>query len=149
MEFPRIYLAKSVKDSFDSNMLYLFKNIDHEENAPSHYHVALKVSDNQYILLLMLTSQVEKRQRRYEIMNNEKAKGSVVVVDNESITFLEKQSCIDCNDVKLYTAEELSAKIDGDLKFQGTDIDKALRPNLVAAIKNSPLVKPRIKKLIS
>ncbi len=146
---PKSLILCNVNDSFDTNLLYLFKNVTHGEDAKEHFHVALKVSDDQYIVLLMITSQVEKRLNYYERISNQSAKESLIIVNDELVTCLDRQSCIDCNRPDLYTREELSAKIDGELKFVATDIESSLRTTLVDAIQRSPLVRPNIKKMLS
>ncbi|MCK5537684.1 MAG: hypothetical protein KAI79_12720, partial [Bacteroidales bacterium] len=119
MELPNEIVINSILDSYENKRAYLFKSKGIEKE---HFHICLKVNNDSYILLFLVTSQVDKRLQYYKIRNDERFSDTVVVFDNTLITCLSKQSCVDCNQPKYLTRDELFAEISGEVKFIDTDI---------------------------
>lgn len=126
--------------------LYSFKNSKYDSSAPAHYHIAISVNDNTFVLLAMITSQGEKRKDYYK--HNERALQSVVDIDSSDICILTKKSVIDCNQPLYYTREELNLLVDGDIANLEAAISDEIIIKIKEAIQNSPLVKPVVKKAI-
>ena len=61
MEIPSTILTKFMGDSFENAKVYLFKNKNYDKNAPAHFHIALKTNQDEYLVLSMITSQVEAK----------------------------------------------------------------------------------------
>ena len=97
LELPSAILTKFMGDSFENEKVYLFRNKNYDKNAPAHFHIALKTNQDEYLVLSMITSQVEKRIRYYTLTNKSLVK-SVIIIDSNDIDILEKESCIDCNE---------------------------------------------------
>lgn len=146
MDIPLEIVIENIDDSFDTSRVYLFKNKDYAKEAPKHYHISIKIKDDNYILLTLITSQVEKKKRFYELSNPILLNGLVFL--NDTINILDKKSCIDCNQPLFLTKEELSAKVDGNIEFIEVKIDNSLKENVIQAIKNSAMVREEIKELI-
>jgi hypothetical protein len=124
--------------------VFYFENIEH--NRKPHYHIAIKTNNNAYIVLVMFTSQVEKREAHRAA--NPDAYSSLVYADETNFDFLSKKSVIDCNIPIYKTREELMATID-NLQAIPTDITEEFKNEIIEAIKTSPIVRRNIKKALS
>ena len=152
MDIPKNILVQAIQDSLSSQKLYLFKNTSYDGNAPVHYHFAIKTNDSNYIMLTMLTSQVEKKKSYYS--NSQKSLSSLIEISASEISQISNKlcldSCIDCNNPIVQTHEELQAKIDIEsFKYIEANISKELIDRIIMAIKNSPQVRPYIKNLLN
>jgi len=130
-------------DSFENKKVYLFKNKNYDKNAPTHFHIALKTNQDEYLVLSMITSQVEKKLKYYNLTNKSLI-DSVVMIDGSDIDILDKDSCIDCNDPIYSTKEEIESIAIG-LEYVEAKIDKNLRNKIIKAIKSSAKVRDEIK----
>lgn len=148
MELPLDILVNNIEDSFKTLKLYLFKNRDYDKNAPKHYHISIKVKNNNYVLLTLITSQVDKKKRFYKL-SNPKLLESLIIISSDDIDVLSKESCIDCNQPIFLTKEELLAKIDGSIEFIEVKMDMNLKEKIIQAIKKSPMVRDEIKEQIN
>jgi len=144
---PLKIVINNIEDSFEVSKLYLFKNKDYDKNAPKHYHISIKVKNDNYVLLTLITSQVDKKKKFYELSNHILLE-SLILISNNDIDVLSKESCIDCNQPIFLTTEELLAKIDGDIEFIDVKIDTNLKRKIVQAIKKSLMVREEIKEQI-
>jgi len=126
-----------------------FKDKRHDLNAPPHYYITVPITDDSSLLLCIITSQIEKRMLYYR-KGNLSAIDSLVCVDQNSLSFLKKESIIDCNKAELIQKHELSKIIDPKYRFEikTRDIPAQLKQEIVLAIKKSPLIKTFIKKLV-
>jgi len=126
-----------------------FKDKKHGPESPPHYYVIVPVSDTSSLLLCIITSQIEKRVNHYSRVN-QKAIDSLVRVNQDTLTFLTKESLIDCNGSELIPKADLIKRIDSSIKpnIVTRQIPKDLKKKIVLAIKKSPVVKPHIKQLI-
>ena len=145
MKLPNEIVVNSILDSYEKKRAYLFKSNGIEKE---HFHLCLKVNNDSYVLLFLVTSQVDKRLRYYKIRNDERFSDTVVVFDNTLMTCLSKQSCVDCNQPKYLTRDELFAEISGEVKFIDTEIDFSLIKRIKAGIAKSPEVSEYIKREI-
>ena len=98
----------------------------------------------------MITSQVQSKIDYYTRINAV-AVTSLVAVSRTDLHFLNRPSLIDCNIVELVPKAELSKKYDPAHGFEMKlpVVPEALKNKIVAAITNSPIVKPIIKKLLA
>jgi len=99
-----------------------FKDVDFPENAPPHFY----------------------RTR------NPRAASSLVKIDPTIFPFLSKDSVIDCNQTQLLSKNDLKKKVHRkyDFNIKSSDIPSALLSEIKNAIRNSPLVRDSIKKLL-
>jgi hypothetical protein len=144
MQFPKSMAIYAIYPS--NKTIYSFKNTKHDPKAPAHYHIAISVSDNTFVLLAMITSRGEKRKDYYK--HNERALQSVVDIDSSDVSILTKKSVIDCNQPLYYTREELDLLVDGDIENLEATISEKIIIKIKEALQSSPLVKPVIKKAI-
>jgi len=129
------------------NTVFYFENIEHnEDDRKPHYHIAIKTNNNRYIVVVMFTSQIEKRETHRAI--NPDALSSLIYADENDFNFLSKKSVIDCNNPLYKTKEELNAIVD-NLQPIPTNISEEFRDSIINAIKTSPIVRPNIKKALS
>ena len=70
--------------------------------------------------------------------------GVYLVVTNNDIDILEKDSCIDCNEPIYSTKEEIES-IALDLEYIEAKIDGSLKDKIIKAIKSSAKVRDEIK----
>lgn len=143
MEIPSTLLAQFMGDSFENEKVYLFKNKNYDKNAPAHFHIALKTNQDEYLVLSMITSQVEKKIKYYTLTNKSLVK-SVLIINNNDIDILEKESCIDCNEPIYSTKEEIES-IALNLEYIEVKIDGSLKGKIIKAIKSSAKVRDEIK----
>ena len=146
MEFPPEYIASTLTDF----CVCYFRNSTHDSEAPPHYHITIPVSDDTCLLLCVITSQVENKAWYYQKTNKE-ALSSLVSLSKRNLSFLRKNSLIDCNHPVLVHKNKFSKLVDPDHKFKvvARDIPEEVKEKIVTAIKDSPIVKPFIKQLIN
>jgi len=131
-----------------SNKFFLFKDKEFDLNSSKHFYISIPIRKNEYILLVMFSSQVKKVIRRYELIG--KGKDSLVFFEKNDLDFLTRDnSVVDCNNPTYCTCEKLASKIDGKLSIIETKIDERIIIDLKSAIKRSPNVKNAIKNKFS
>lgn len=145
MELPPSYIAKTLSGF----CVCYFKNSEHEPEAPPHYHITIPINDDTSLLLCFITSQVENRINYYKKTYKE-AISSLVRVDKKDLSFLKKESVIECNQPMLIRKIDFGKIIDPEHKFEviTRKIPLDIKKKIVKAIKDSPIVKPFIKKLV-
>lgn len=145
MDFPPEYIAETLTGF----CICFFRNTTHDPDAPPHYHITVPVSDDTSLLLCVITSQVENKACFYQKTNKD-ALLSLVSVNKRSLSFLKKESLIDCNHPMLVHKSKFGKIVDPDHKFKivTRDIPDEIKDRIVDAIKDSPIVKPFIKKMI-
>ncbi len=145
MDLPLNLIIDNIEDSFKSSKVYLFKNKTYDTNSPSHFHIALSTKDSKYIVLSMITSQVDKKIKYYNLINKDLLK-SVLPISNNDINIIDKDSCIDCNQPMYLTIEELFALVEDKIEFIDIHIDSNLKNKIVKAIKGSDMIRDEIKE---
>lgn len=148
MDLPLNLVIQSIEDTLKSNKIYLFKNKNYDTNSPSHYHIALSTKDKKYIVLSMITSQVDKKKKYYNMLDKGLSK-NVISISSDEINMLDKNSCIDCNQPMYLTNEELFALVKDEIKFIDIQIDNVLKNKIINAIKESDMVRDEIKGNLS
>lgn len=143
MEIPSAILTQFMGDSFENEKVYLFKNKNYDKNAPAHFHIALKTNQDEYLVLSMITSQVDKK-IKYYTLTNKSLVDSIIIINSNDIDILEKESCIDCNEPIYSTKEEIES-IALDIEYIEAKIDKHLKDKIIKAIKSSAKVRDEIK----
>ena len=145
MDFPPDYIGKTLSGFCVCH----FKNTTHDPEAPPHYHITVPINDDSSLLLCIVTSQVENKAWYYH-KTNETAASCLVRVSKHELPFIKKESVIDCNQPMLIHKNKFGKIIDPDHKFEVVirNIPKEIKEKIVKAIKDSPIVKPFIKKLI-
>lgn len=113
-------------------------------NKPHYYLILPTKNYNDFIILTMITSQIQKRECFYE--KDLDAKDCLVYVSPDELSFLIKQSIIDCNKPLRISYQELILK--PKLKALKTTINASLITNIAAKINSSKRIKPAIKKCI-
>ena len=143
MEIPPGVLLNSIKDFC---ILY-FKDVKHTKEAPTHFYVAFPVKDDLNLIICIITSQIESREKYYK-NTNLKAVKSLVPIDRNIFSFLNKKSIIDCNRAELLSKEELERRIDGPCEIKERKIPLYLKREVGSAIIQSPLIASYVKRLI-
>jgi hypothetical protein len=145
MDIPPGVLLNSIKDFC---ILY-FKDAKHAKEAPSHFYVTFPIKDDLSLIICIITSQIESSERHYK-RTNPKAVKSLVPIDRNIFSFLNKKSIIDCNQAELLSKEELKKRIDpgGPCEIKEKKVPSYLKKDIGSAIIQSPLIAPYIKKLI-
>lgn len=126
-----------------------FKDKQHRPEGPPHFYVIIPVNEATDLVLTMITSQIESRTAYYS--NRPDAFASLVAVEKADLPFLSvNPSLIDCNKVEVVPKADLLNKCDPAHGFdiKQPNVPEELQRRIVAAIHNSPLVKPIIKKLL-
>ncbi len=110
-----------------------------------HFYIIIPTRDKEtFIMLTMLTSQIKKRNEFYK--NDEVALSCLHFVKDEELSFLTKDTLIDCNSIHLKTKEDiLKSK---KLQIKKVDIKANFLKELVKKINTSKKHKPSIKKKI-
>lgn len=143
--YDEILAALSSVDTH--NKVFVFKNTDYDEDSPKHYHLAIPINKDEYILLVMFSSKVEKIKRRYELIG--KGEESLVFFYKNDLDFLtSEQSIVDCNKPIYLSFEELASKIYGNLGIFECNIKEKYITQIKQAIKKSAEVKATLKKKI-
>ncbi len=145
MDFPPEYIAETLKGF----CVCYFRNSTHDPEAPPHYHITIPISDDASLLLCVITTQIENKAWYYK-KTNEDALSSLVSVNKRNFSFLKKESLIDCNHPLLVHKNKFGKLVDPDHKFKivTRDISDEIKDRIINAIKDSPIVKPFIKKLL-
>ncbi len=146
MDFPPDIIAQNLTEF----CICFFKNLEYSPDSPPHYYITVPINDDSSLLLCIITSQIENRVRYYHNRGSDAAISSLVKVNKGDLLFLKKESIIDCNAPVLILKKEFHKIVDPDYncKLITRDISLQVRKKVVEAIKNSPIVKPFIKKLI-
>ncbi|MGR3221359.1 MAG: hypothetical protein ACUZ8H_16305 [Candidatus Anammoxibacter sp.] len=141
--FPDDIIIKFISDF----CICRFKDNKHLPEAPPHYYVNVPIDDDSSLLLCIITSQIEKREKFYT-KANKKALKSLVYVDDGTLSLLTKKSIIDCNKADLITKTELQNRIDPKSKIEVKEgnLSDNLKIQIVRAINNSPLINDYTKK---
>jgi len=126
--------------------VYYFENVEHGKKDNPHYHISIPTVDGGFILLVMFTSQVEKKQEYYGI-TNQNALSSLVFANKDDFNFLSKDSVIDCNQPIYKTKEELSA-IMKNLEYKEANLTEEFVEEITKAIHSSPIVRRNVKKAL-
>ncbi len=145
MEIPPEVIANSLSGF----CICYFKNATHDPEAPPHYHVTIPISDDSSLLLCIVTSQVENKAWYYK-KTNANALASLVTANKSSLSFLKKESIIDCNQPLHVHKSKFDKIVDPDHNFKvvSRNIPDDLKKRIVDAVKASPIVKPFIKKMV-
>ncbi len=127
-----------------------FKNLRHSPDAPPHYHITVPINDDSSLLFCYITDEIENRLWYYRRANKEDAISCLVRVDKSILSFLKHESIIECNQPLLVSKQEFDKIIDPKIRLdiKSREISKELKRKIITAIKQSPVVKPFIKKLI-
>ena len=110
-----------------------------------HYYIILPTnSSDEFVILTMITSQIEKIKTRYR--NNENALSSLMYIDGGDLSFLLKSSVINCNSPRKVTIDEI-------LQMDKLRVEKACIPariirDIARKINASKAPKPNLKKSI-
>lgn len=141
MEIPLQIAVESIRDSYVHKKIFLYREKKHSPSSPPHYHLAFEINEEQYLIIVFITSQVEKK-KKYT------TKG-IVEVNHSDFDCLTKPSCIDCNIVDFVTKDELKQDIDGEIKIISiSSFNESLRERIFRAIIESPSVNPYVKDML-
>lgn len=145
MDFPPDYIARTLSGF----CVCYFKNTKHDPEAPPHYHITIPINDDASLLLCIFTSQIENKAWYYR-RTNEEAMSCLIRADKSNLPFLKKECIIECNYPILIRKNEFSKIVDPNYKLKviTRDIPSDIKKKIIKAIKDSPIVKPFIKKLI-
>ena len=136
-------------NSINAFCILYFKDLNHDKDAPCHFYVAFPIKDDLSLIICILTSQVEA-QKGYYKRTNPKAVKCLIEIDRNILSFLNKETIIDCNKAELLSKEELKKRIDPDhpCEIKERKVPSYLKREIGSAIIQSPLISAHIKKLI-
>jgi len=142
---PPIVVVNTINDF----CIFFFRDRNHGADAPPHLHVVFPVAADADLVVTIITSQVES-QRGYYRRTNAGALDALVAVDRDVLPVLTRQSIVDCNHSELMTRAELANRVDKSSPFEvkRCAIPAYLRKDICAAIRKSPLIPGRLKKLV-
>lgn len=122
-----------------------FQDKYHSKDSPPHYYIIIPTRSNLYLVICMITSQIEKKISYYQ-KSNKKCLPGLVVLGERELPFLEKKSVIDCNRANYILKKDLCKRIiPKSYKFISEGIPVELRNRIIKAIKDSPVIKPYVK----
>lgn len=126
-----------------------FKHNKHDSQAQPHYYVSVPISDDTCILICIITSQIENKLWFYR-HTKEKAIDSLVKVTPDNMKFLSKESVVECNNAELIIKKHFGKYVHPKvpLKIITREVPEEIKAKIIKAIKDSPIVKPYIKKLL-
>jgi hypothetical protein len=109
MDPPPEVLLNSIKDF----CILFFKDVKQAKEAPPHFYVTFPIKDDLNLIICVISSQIESRERHYKRTNPNGIK-SLVPIDNSIFSFLDrnKESIIDGNQAEFLSKEELKKRID-------------------------------------
>ena len=118
-----------------------FKDIENNTiYAKPHYYIILPTKTNEFIFLIMITSQIDKVKSRVE------NKETLIELNKNDLDFLTKDiSIIDCNKIIMKSKQDL---LHLKIEVIDTNIPKELYEKLVIAINKSKVISTRYKKHI-
>lgn len=142
---------KYILDSINGFCILLFKDLNHQKDAPPHFHVVFPVyNDESGLIITIITKQIVKRTEYYKRTNKHDAVEALVPVNNNIFDFLSYPSVADCNHAELLTKTELLKRIDLNQEFKVIcrDVPSFFQKEICAAIRTSPLISSYIKKIV-
>jgi len=118
------------------------------QNPDLHWYIFIPTGSSHF-LIAMITSQGVNRKEYYKRTLKPKAVGSLVRINNDDFSFLDRDSVVECNQVEYLSIQEITHRVEEEKGFriEKDKIPAYLRKEVVSAINNSPLVKPFMKKL--
>jgi hypothetical protein len=152
MNVPIEALTRSLCNGKAEFNLIHFKDLKLPPNAPAHFHVTISLGDDQYLLLCIITSQMQKLERIYRFRNQQGAIDSMVPLSSDDFPTLSIGCVVNCNDTELLTRDELARRIDPSISLDFISFNQSfsdvLKNSIINAIDNSPIVKPNIQKIL-
>lgn len=145
---PDIVINQLIKN--DQFYLCIFTDISHKPKAAPHFYFFVPVKIKYNLLICMITSQVDKIRNFY--ISNKKASASLINIDKEDLSVIQKESVIDCNNTELLTKQQLIRRIDPKKSIKivryEKDIPNDLKERIINGIENSPLTNQYIKNIL-
>ena len=140
---------KIIVESISDFCIFFFKDRNHQPDAPPHFHVVFPINPESGLVVTIITSQVDSRQQYYRRTSKD-ALDSLVCIDNDIFPFLNRNSIADCNSTELLTKFELVTRIDQSAPYEIKlrALPSFIKKDICAAIRKSPLVSPRLKRMI-
>ena len=134
--------------------VYFFREKSFIEKNPDvrpHYHIALPVNNDTYVILACLQSNWTKIEHHHELAGIEDA---IVYIRKDELAkgelgFLtEPISAIDCAQVKMMTYNQLDSEVIDGFEIYKTEIPEPLYSEIIAKTKKVKTIKRRIKKVL-
>ena len=134
--------------------VYFFREKSFIEKNPEvrpHYHIALPVSDNNYVILACIQTKYWVIEKHHKLAGIEDA---IVYIRKEELAngelgFLtESISAIDCAQVKMMTYNKLKSEVVDGFKIYKTNIPQAMYSEIIAKTNKIKTIKKRIKKVL-
>jgi len=111
-------------------------------NPDLHWYVLIRVPQEPCFLVVIITSEIDKRIAYYRNTKKQKAVQCLIKIDNNIFPFLTKPCVIECNKTEYLKIEEIIHKIDEEkgFTFRNESVPTYLRQEIVSAIIYSPLI---------
>jgi len=147
--------AQFIKPSREK--VFLFKDKNHEPDAPKHFYICLPTIDDNYVCLVMSSSQCGKIKSKYREIDElsfsekpHKCSDSLIELDeNSGVSFITRESVVNCNTPKYGTLEEIKRDIDKEITFIDTSIPDHIYERMIEGVRKSPIVKKFIRRNIA
>ena len=111
-----------------------------------HYHVIVKVTDKEIVLLASTTSRLENKIRYIAV--KKLPMSTLVFINPDTDNGLTVESAVNCNEIFQYSKENLKTLYtSGDLKIKG-QLQEAYLEQIIQGLIDSPLIEKEIKMQI-
>lgn len=136
-----------IKGSIKQGVIYYFLEDSFESNE-SHYFVVLNRNPSQddFIYLVNATSQIEKAFLRIKLQKLPVE--TLVTIDPTDCPIFTKKSVFDCNTRTKKHIQELIQLVDEKILILKGEMPPAHFAKIVEAIKKSPVIENRIKRIV-
>lgn len=137
-----------------------FKDKTFKKTDPAHFYVTISLGDEKYLLITIITSQMENLYRYYIKNDDEDALNCLLPVSNIDFSVLTKKCVINCNNTQLLSKSELLNIIDKE--YEGVcnkeciscfhfdyDFPIDLKVKILDGIEASPIVKDNTKEYVA
>ncbi len=137
-----------ILDSLSEFSIIFFKDTEHEKDAPPHFYVAFQINQVLRFSIIIITSQIERRRKYYR--TNAKALSALVPIHKGTVSFLPKESILDCNRMEIFSKGEFLKRIHPDvpLQLKAREIPADLVKEILSGIDRSPMISPAIKQKV-
>ena len=144
---PPIILLNTISDF----CIFLFRDVNHQAGSPPHFYVVFPVNAEQDLVVTIITSQVDSQKRYYQRIKKD-ACDALVPVSQDILAILkrDRESIVDCNHAELLTKFELAKRVDQSEPYEikNCKIPAFFKKDICAAIRKSPLISPRLQKMV-
>lgn len=112
-----------------------------------HFHILIPTKDDDFIVVCLITSQIEKKAAFYAPTGEDEY---LVYVEHKDISLLDRKSVIDCPQAELLDKNTLLNRIKSwEQNLSELGLNDSIKKKIYSAIKASNMVSQEIKDIIS